>query len=124
VFDCCHLPFGFVKIIPCNDSTLQRRPITMKIDPGVHLYKIEVGAKEQFESDEYIQFSAATLNMHRILQPFYDNTLQLFQGCSCQGGDTVSTVFVLPYQMYVPGTSIVLYGWASKTLGSDSWSFP
>jgi hypothetical protein len=33
------LLFGFVKIIPCDDSTLQRRPITLKI-------MVEVGEKE------------------------------------------------------------------------------
>jgi hypothetical protein len=48
------LLFGFVKIIPCDDSTLQLRQSTVKIDPEVHLYKVEVGEKEWFESDEYI----------------------------------------------------------------------
>jgi hypothetical protein len=83
------LLFGFVKIIPCNETTLQRRPITMKIDPEVHLYMVEVGEKEWFESDEYIlrysQFPAAMLSTCRSLHQFTTSSRNCFKIVQAKG---------------------------------------
>jgi hypothetical protein len=145
------LLFGFVKIIQCNDSTLQRRPITMKIDPEVHLHTVEVGENQWFESDVYIfrysQFPAAMSSTPRILHPasFYYQPLWLFQGCSGQRG-VIQLVLYLsfltrcmywyraqwmgPFDIWLQQfvfslpdvcTSTVLYGWAGKTFGLDTW---
>jgi hypothetical protein len=61
----------------------------MEIDSEVHLYMVEVGEKEWFESDEYIlrysQFPAVMSSTNRILHHFTTRPCDYFKVVQAKG---------------------------------------